>query len=58
MRLLETDSYDFKWLKQKYPEVKDFYYDYFEGGYLNVAYTSYFDENEKLLETESHGHYG
>jgi len=57
-QLVSDTSYDYKWLKQKYPNNEVFYYEYYGGGYLNASFTEYFDENKNSLEIESHGHYG
>lgn len=57
-KLLEKSSFDYRRLRAKYPECEVFYYSYFDGSYYDRASTTYYDENKKKLEVETHSWYG
>ena len=54
---VEETSLIYKQLKKTYPNAKEFYSWYVEGGYLDIAYTEYYDEKGNLLFTKNHGNY-
>lgn len=46
-------SYRYTYLKNKYPDQKEFYSDYVEGGYLDVSRVRFLGENKQYLEDDS-----
>ena len=53
---LKPHYYEYRWLKEKYPEGVKFESEYTEGGYLNTDYTIYYVDGVEV-EVKNHGNY-
>ena len=49
---ISEKSLKYNYLKNKYPDQKEFYEDYVEGGYLNVSYVRFLGETKQYLEDD------
>lgn len=56
-RIAEKD-FVFRRLKEKFPELTEFFFQHFEGTYYDRAYTEYYGPNGELLCVEQHSWYG
>ena len=50
MEKVSETSYKYRYLKNKYPDQKEFYSEYTEGGYLDKSYVKLYGEKKQFLE--------
>jgi len=54
--LLQPSWYEYRMLKEKFPDGSKYESEYTEGGYLNTDYTTYYVDGKEVF-TKSHGNY-